>query len=146
MFNFFKRKKPNAEQKIIKFELELTALVLAYEVARSDGVISPPELEILLQEVKKIAPIVGRDEGVILEIIEQFSANSVSFHEFIKDINNDLSKDEKLSLITILWEVAFADLKLEVDEERLVRRIADLIHIKDIDVLKIKDKVKSKKT
>jgi uncharacterized tellurite resistance protein B-like protein len=146
MFNFFKRNKPIAEQKIIKFELELTALVLAYEVARSDGVISPPELEILLQEVKKIAPIVGRDEGVILEIIEQFSANSVSFHEFIKDINNDLSKDEKLSLITILWEVAFADLKLEVDEERLVRRIADLIHIKDIDVLKIKDKVKSKKT
>jgi len=146
MFNFFKRKKPNAEQKIIKFELELTALVLAYEVARSDGVISPPELEILLQEVKKIAPIVGKDEGVILEIIEQFSANSVSFHEFIKDINNDLSKDEKLSLITILWEVAFADLELEADEERLVRRIADLIHIKDMDVLKIKDKVKRKKT
>lgn len=146
MFNFFKRKKPIAEQKIIKFELELTALVLAYEVARSDGIISPPELEILLQEVKKIAPIVGKDEGIILETIEQFSANSVSFHEFIEDINNDLSKDEKLSLITILWEVAFADLELEVDEERLVRRIADLIHIKDMDVLKIKDKVKSKKT
>ena len=48
-------------------------------------------------------------------------------------------------LITILWEIAFADSVLEVDEERLIRRISDLIHIKNIDVLKIKDKVKKSK-
>lgn len=146
MFNFFKGKETLEVKKLDNFELELTALVLAYEVARSDGVISTSELEVLLQEIKKIAPVVNKDEEVILEILEQFSADSVSFHEFIEDINKDLSKDEKLSLITILWEVAFADLKLEVNEERLVRRIADLIYIKDMDVLRIKDKVKSKKT
>jgi uncharacterized tellurite resistance protein B-like protein len=145
MFNFFK-KKQLTKVKNNKFELELTALILAYEVARCDGEISEFELNILLQEIKKIAPVVNKDEEVILEILEQFSADSVSFHEFIEDINKDLSKDEKLSLITILWEVAFADLKLEVNEERLVRRIADLIYIKDMDVLRIKDKVKSKKT
>ena len=77
-----------------------------------------------------------------MEILEKFSNNSVSFHEFIEDINKEYSKNEKLSLITILWGVAFADSILDVDEERLVRRIADLIHIKDIDVLRIKDQVK----
>jgi uncharacterized tellurite resistance protein B-like protein len=66
----------------------------------------------------------------------------VSFHEFIEDINKEYSKFEKLSLISVLWKVAFADSILEVDEERLVRRIADLIHIKDMDVLKIKDTIK----
>jgi uncharacterized tellurite resistance protein B-like protein len=35
--------------------------------------------------------------------------------------------------------VAYADKILEVSEERLIRRIADLINIKDIEVLKIKD-------
>jgi uncharacterized tellurite resistance protein B-like protein len=30
-----------------------------------------------------------------------------------------------------------------VDEERLVRRIADLIRVKDIDVLKLKDRAKN---
>jgi uncharacterized tellurite resistance protein B-like protein len=145
MFNFFKGKKTLEIEKNDKLELELSAMVLAYEVARSDGVISSPELEVLLEEIKKIASIVNKDEKVILEILEKFSADSVSFYEFIEEINNDLSKDEKLSLITILWEVAFADLKLEVNEERLIRRIADLIFIKDMDVLRIKDKVKSKK-
>ena len=142
MFNFFKKKVSIEIKENNKFEIELTALVLAYEIARSDGDISEPELEILLKEIKKIAPIVNKEEGAILEILEKFSNNSVSFHEFIEDINKEYSKNEKLSLITILWGVAFADSILDVDEERLVRRIADLIHIKDIDVLRIKDQVK----
>ena len=145
MFKIFKKKKPTPLDKHAKFELELTALVLAYEVARSDGVISESELKVLLHEIEKIAPIVNKDKAAIYKILEKFSSNSVSFHEFIEDINKDLSREDKLSLITILWEIAFADNVLEVDEERLVRRISDLIHIKGMDVLKIKDKVKKTK-
>ena len=40
--------------------------------------------------------------------------------------------------------MAYADKILEVSEERLIRRIADLIKIKDIEVLKIKDISKNK--
>jgi uncharacterized tellurite resistance protein B-like protein len=40
--------------------------------------------------------------------------------------------------------VAYADKILEVSEERLIRRIADLIKIKDIEVLKIKDSSKNR--
>ena len=37
-----------------------------------------------------------------------------------------------------MWKIAYADGKLDVDEERLIRRVADLIKIKDIEVLKLK--------
>ena len=40
--------------------------------------------------------------------------------------------------------MAYADKILEVNEERLIRRIANLINIKDIEVLKIKDISKNK--
>ena len=40
--------------------------------------------------------------------------------------------------------MAYADKILEVSEERLIRRIADLVNIKDIEVLKIKDISKNK--
>ena len=43
-----------------------------------------------------------------------------------------------------MWETAYADGRLDVDEERLVRRVADLIKIKDIEVLKLKDLTKNK--
>ena len=146
MFKFFKKKKVAQEDKPVKFEIELTATILAYEIARSDGDISKSELDLLLNEVKKITSKVNKSQDEILEIIETYSKNSVSFHEFIEDINKDYSKEEKLSLIKYLWDVAYADNILEVSEERLIRRIADLIKIKDVEVLKVKDSSKNHKT
>jgi uncharacterized tellurite resistance protein B-like protein len=144
MFSFFKKEKTiENETKEQNFEIELTAAVLAYEIARSDGEISESELEVLLSEIKKIAMDVGKTEQDILNIIEEYSKNSISFHEFIEDINKDFTKEDKLSLIKFLWDVAYADTILEVNEERLIRRIADLINIKDLEVLKLKDQSKS---
>ena len=144
MLNIFKKKKVTQDiQKNPEFEIELIGAVLAYEIARSDGDISDSELSLLIEETKKIALEVNKTDAEILSIIETYSKNSVSFHEFIADINNDFSKEEKLSLISFLWDVAYADSKLDVDEERLIRRIADLIRIKDIDVLKLKDRSKN---
>ena len=144
MLNIFKKNKvqQDAHQKP-EFEIELIGAVLAYEIARSDGDISDSELSLLIEETKKIAIRVNKTDEEILSIIKTYSKNSVSFHEFIADINNDFSKEEKLSLISFLWDVAYADSKLDVDEERLVRRIADLIRIKDIEVLKLKDRAKN---
>ena len=145
MFNFFKKKKPEIKENKNDFDIELTASILAYEIARSDGEISESELVILLDEIKKISIKVGKEAKKVLEIIEEYSRNSVSFYEFIDDINKDYSKDNKLSLIRFLYDVAYADKILEVNEERLIRRIADMIKIKDIEVLKIKDASKNEK-
>ena len=144
MFNFFKKKTQPVDETKNNFEVELTASILAYEIARSDGDISESELSLLYDEIKKISAKVGKKEEKILEIIEEYSKNSVSFYEFINDINKDYKKEDKLSLIQFLYDVAYADKILEVSEERLIRRIADLIKIKDIEVLKIKDISKNK--
>ena len=144
MFNFFKKKTKVVENKKNNFGVELTASILAYEIARSDGDISQSELALLHEEIKKISVIFGKKEETIMEIIEEYSKNSVSFNEFINDINKDYSKEDKLSLIQFLFDVAYADKVLEVNEERLIRRIANLINIKDIEVLKIKDTSKNK--
>ena len=143
MFNFFKKK--NTENKVTKvdFDIELTASIMAYEIARSDGSISKSELELILDEVKKISKKVGKTNDEILTIMKEYSQNSVSFHEFINDINKSYSKKDKISLIQFLFDVAYADKVLEINEERLIRRIADLIHLKDIEVLKLKDNSKN---
>jgi uncharacterized tellurite resistance protein B-like protein len=139
MFNFFKKKSKPAESIKNNIEVELTASILAYEIARSDGKISESELLLILDEIKKISVKVGKKEENILAIIEDYSKNSISFYEFINDINREYTKKDKISLIQFLFDVAYADKILEVNEERLIRRIADLIKIKDIEVLKIKD-------
>lgn len=147
MFNIFRKKKKqeNKSKKTPNFEIELTASVLAYEVARSDGDISYSELALLLDEVKKVSNKAGKKEEEILETIKIYSENSVSFYEFIDDINNKFLKEDKHVLIKFLYDVAFADKVLEVNEERLIRRIANMINIKDVEVLKLKDESKNNK-
>ena len=145
MFNFFKKNSPEeANNKEPSFEIELTAAVLAYEIARSDGDIGNEELKLLMDEIKIISKKVGKDEEEIYKIIEIYSNDSVSFYEFVEDINSNYSKEEKHSLLKFMWEIAFADGKLDVNEERLIRRLADLIKIKDIEVLKLKDSAQIK--
>ena len=140
MFNFFKKNSSEeTSNKEPSFEIELTAAVLAYEIARSDGDIGNEELRLLMDEIKIISKKVGKDEEEIYRIIEIYSNDSVSFYEFVEDINSNYSKEEKHSLLKFMWDIAFADGKLDVNEERLIRRLADLIKIKDIEVLKLKD-------
>ena len=139
MFSFFKKDKKEVDKKEAVFEEELTATVLAYEIARSDGDISDDELSVLMEEIEKIAIKVGKEKFEILKIVENYSKDSTSFFEFIEDINKNYDKDKKLSLLKFMWKTAYADGRLDVDEERLVRRVADLIKIKDIEVLKLKD-------
>ena len=143
MFNFFKKNiSVQASKDQPSFEIELTAAVLAYEIARSDGDIGDEELVLLMEEIKVISKKVGKDQDDILKIIEIYSKDSVSFFEFVEDINSNYSKEEKHSLLKFMWKIAYADGKLDVNEERLIRRLADLIKIKDIEVLKLKDSAK----
>ena len=144
IFNFLKRKDPeDIKKESISYDFELTAAVLAYEIARIDGEIDKEELEILMQELVSIAEQTNKDKSEILDIIESYSKNSVSFHDFIEDINKEYSKERKIELLRFMWDVAYADSKLDIEEERLIRRVADLIKIKDVEVLKLKDKAKN---
>jgi len=139
MFSFFKKTDQKIRKEEPSFEIELTAAVLAYEIARIDGNISSDELSVLMEEVKVISSKVGKKESEILKIIEIYSKDSVSFYEFVEDINKNFTKNDKLSLLEFMWRIAFADGNLDVDEERLIRRLADMIKIRDLDVLRLKN-------
>ena len=145
IFNIFKKKKSKPLVKeSIEFDLELTAAVLAYEIARIDGDIDKDELNILMDKIILISNKTNKEESAVMEMIETFSKNSVSFYDFIEDINKEYSREEKTNLLSYLWKIAYADNQLDIEEERLIRRIAGLISIKDMEVLRLKDEERSK--
>ena len=144
MLNFFKKKNLKDFEKKQEFDIKLIGLVLAYEIASSDGNVSDEELKLILAQIKKYSEESSKDENEVLHLIKKYHEDSVSFNEFINEINSNFLNDEKILLVKFLWEVAYADNLLELNEERLIRRIADLINLKDIKVLKLKDDAKNK--
>ena len=144
MFNFFK--KETLDKNInddISFDIELIAYALAYEVAIADGNIDNDELARIKAGLEKISLKLSQSSDELFQVIEEHIQNSVSFHDFVEDINSNFNKEQKLALVKLLWETAYADNVLEVNEERLIRRVADLIRIKSSLVLKLKEEVRS---
>ena len=144
MFNFFKKKK--VEEPVNKYSKEEVLLVsasLAYEVAKSDGDIGETELDKIKDQLEDVKRHVDKEATELLSKIESKSDESVSFYHLVTLVNENFTLDQKHMLIRFLWDVAYADNVLEADEERLIRRIADLLAIKDVKVLRLKDDAKT---
>ena len=141
MFNWFKKKRE--EEKEEPKNLHLISLCLAFEVAASDNEIDKKEKELILNKIKDNVDTSVLNSDEVFEIIKNENEVKVSFYDLIHEINKNLSKDEKEEVVRLLWETAYADNILEVDEERIIRRSAEMLGIKSSIVLKIKDEVKS---
>lgn len=143
MFNFFKKVKvEDNEVARFDFDLELIGSALAYEIAISDGKIDSSELDKIKNEITIKSKALNLVPEEVFATIKNHSEESVSFNDFINQINENFSQDQKLEMISFLWRTAYADNVLDVDEERLIRRIADMIRIKDMQVLKLKHQAK----
>ena len=140
MFNFFKKKKKVEEK---PKNLKLISLCLAFEVANADNEIDNAERELILKKIRDSINLDVLSEKEIFSIIEAESEKKVSFYDLIYDINKNLSKNEKVDVLKMLWEVAYADEVLEVDEEKIIRRSAEMLGIKPSIVLKTKDQIKT---
>ena len=144
MFNFFKKNTSSQDlEQDSSFDIELVAYALAYEVAIADGAIDNDELARIKLGLENISIKLSQSTEELFQVIEEHTQNSVSFYEFVEDINSNFNKEQKLALIKLLWETAYADNVLEVNEERLIRRVADLIRIKSSLVLKLKEEVRT---
>ena len=140
MFNFFKKKEEKKEK---PKNLKLIALCLAFEVANADNDIDIRERDLILEKIKESIDISILNEKEIFDVIQEESKKRVSFYDIINDINKNLDKKEKVDVLKMLWEIAYADKVLDVDEERIIRRSAEMLGIKPSIVLQTKEEFKN---
>ena len=140
MFNFFKKKEEKKEK---PKNLKLIALCLAFEVANADNDIDIREKDLILEKIKETIDVTILTEKEIFDVIQEESQKRVSFYDIIHDINKNLDKKEKVDVLKMLWEIAYADKVLDVDEERIIRRSAEMLGIKPSIVLQTKQEFKN---
>ena len=141
ILNFFKKSnsdKVSLEVDEKAYDNNLLAVYLAYEVAKADGKIDEDELKILKQSIEMSDKSINNIDQ-ILDQIGSYSKNSVSLYDLITEINNTFDKNDKHVLIKSLWDIAYATNGLDKYEDALIRKITDLLNIKNIDMLRLKD-------
>ena len=140
MFNIFKKKKAETQK---PKNLKLISLCLAFEVANADNDIDKREKDLILEKIKESIDVSVLTEKEIYNVIEEESEKRVSFYEIINDMNKDLDKKNKVGVLKMLWEIAYADKVLDVNEERVIRRSAEMLGIKPSIVLQTKQEFKN---
>lgn len=109
--------------------LRSATAVLMLDVARSDHVFEESEFERVLELVEKHFGMSPEDAAELVNAADETAEELVSLHEFTQLLHNNLDENEKARIVGLLWQVAYADGRLDKYEDSLVRKISDLLHV-----------------
>ncbi|HET6618444.1 MAG TPA: TerB family tellurite resistance protein [Dongiaceae bacterium] len=112
-------------------ELELAVAALLIEAARMDDTFGTAEramIERLLAEKFDLPP---NAVGALVDAAESAVAQSTQFFPFTQQIVKHIDPEDRVQIVEMMWEVAYADGVLDPQEDALLRRIAGLIHVPD---------------
>lgn len=112
-------------------ELRIAVAALLLEAAHIDDRFSEAERRVvgrLLAQRFALGPEAARE---LLAQSEKVAARSAQLFRFTQIINDRLPLEQRIRLIEMLWEVAFADGDLDPLEDTLLRRVGGLIYVPD---------------
>jgi len=127
-----------AEQNTDEVTIEVACAVLLCEVMRADGHFDQQEqakLALLLVEQFNL------NEEEIKQIIDQAliqSEQATDFYRYTSKINQHFTIEQRISIVTQLWKMAYADGELASIEEHIIRKIADLLHLRHAEYIQTK--------
>lgn len=122
--------KTTEQQKSPELSLEICCAVLLCEVMRADSAFTEEEQEALSIILTNQFNLTAVEVSDILEKAFELSENASDFYQFTSKINQVYSLDERIKIVTLLWKVAYADGELANIEEHIIRKIADLLHLR----------------
>lgn len=116
----------------------LAATALMIELCRADHQIDDAEIEAVITIAKETFQLSDQQTNDLLEDAKKSNHQATSLYEFTDVINRTLEKPAKYQLIKNIWQVAYADKKIDRHEDHLIRKIADLIYISHSDFIRAK--------
>jgi uncharacterized tellurite resistance protein B-like protein len=112
-------------------DLHLAAAALMVEAARLDGRFDETERETIHRALCGRFGLAAADAEELIEDATTSAAESTQLYGFSRKIKDRLEPDDRVQIIEMLWEVAYADGHLHDYEANLVRRIAGLLYVPD---------------
>ena len=106
---------------------------LMIEAAYTDGQIDASELNKIKSTLINIFSEDPKEVNLVLKKAEENKNNSKSLHHYTSFINKNFDDKKKILLIEVLWEIVLSDGEVHDFESNLIRRLAGLLYISDVD-------------
>ena len=109
--------------------LQLATAVLLVEVMQSDARVTDAEQRAALAALRRLFDL---DDDALTKLVAQAQTTAKSANDyfaFTSAMNDEFSQPEKIQLVEYLWQVAYADGHLDVNENHVISKVAGLLHV-----------------
>lgn len=112
-------------------ELQVAAAALMVEAALMDDRFDAGERTRILDLVRERFGLSPAESESIVGAAEAQVTDAAAIHGFTRVVKQAFDHEERIELLEMLWEVAYADGELHDYEANLMRRLAGLLHVSD---------------
>lgn len=130
-----------AETVPLEHRLQLACAALMVEMVHVDDHFTSDEESRLKHLLEKRFQLETEELASLIDLAHDKKHEATDYHEFTSLLNEHYSQQQKINLIEDLWQLAYADRKLDKFEEHLLRRLADLLHVPHQAFIRTKHKI-----
>ena len=106
---------------------------LMIEAANTDGEVTQEELNKISHSLINVFKEDPKVVEVSLTKAFENKDNATSLYYYTSKLNKSYTDEQKIQLIEVLWEIVLADNKVHDFETNLIRRLAGLLYISDVE-------------
>lgn len=118
--------------------LHLASAALLIEIANADTAMDESERQVLLRILETKLQLDKETLQQLWELAHEEHKDATSLYQFTSLINAAYDHREKVQLLHHMWEVAYADGRIDRYEEHLIRKVADLLYLTHGDFIRTK--------
>ncbi|MEJ2641665.1 MAG: TerB family tellurite resistance protein [Desulfosarcinaceae bacterium] len=126
--------------------LRIAVCALFLELARIDENFSPDEVEMIHELLKERYQLSDEHAQALMEEADAERDASVDLWQFANLINKNYTVQEKVEVVETLWQIVFADDKMDKYERYLMFKIGNLLRLDHDQLIQAKLKAMKGKT
>ncbi|MCH8075029.1 MAG: TerB family tellurite resistance protein [SAR324 cluster bacterium] len=122
---------------------QLAVCAILLEVAYADEEFAPEEFRVITDQLKSYFGLEPEAVEKLIALAETERQAATDLWPFTRKIARDYTPDKKEALLTIVWQVIFADGKLDPYEDQLARRFQSMLSVNHSVLMAAKSKARA---
>lgn len=118
-----------AVEEDIEHNVRVACAVLLIDAAQADHDVHDEEMRVVERLLRERFGLDADESAALMRHAREQLDHSVALQGFTRRLTDALDEEERGALVGMLWDVVYADGKLDAWEEHLVRRVADLLYV-----------------
>lgn len=109
--------------------LQLATAVLLVEVMRADAKVGELESDAVVAALRSKFALSNHEVQQLMAQADHTAKTSNDYFRFTDAMNTHFTQAQKIRVVELMWQVAYADTHLDAHENHVISKVAGLLHV-----------------